>query len=124
MNEIATILKEFTPGAAGVWTGVLMFAAYFLKEWRETRKLSAEDRLARRDGYQKQVELLLTENRALLADQAALRKEYDDHRKLCYTETEQLRKMLIDLQGELEGLKRRVATDAIEIHRLGGKPKT
>lgn len=120
MMDLAKILTEFTPGAYGIWTGVLMFAAWFLKEWRETRKLSADDRLARREGYAKQVESLQKENRALGADLAKLRKEYDDYRHLCQSETDALRQNIIRLEGELSGYKRRVDMQGMEIAKIKG----
>lgn len=110
MSEFIPLLKDFTPGAYGVWTGVLMLAAWFAKEWRETRKLSAEDRQARREGYAAQLENLQQENRSLYEDQRKLRKEYDDYRHFCQMETDNLREMLIAVQGELAGYKRRVDT--------------
>lgn len=118
---IAKVIADFTPGAAGIWTGVLMFAGWLAKEWRETRKLSAEDRVARRDGYAKQVEMLMKENRELGVDMRELREEYDLHRRQCQIETDQLRRMVIDLEGKLEGLNRQRASDAIELARLKGQ---
>lgn len=118
MSDIAKILGEFTPGAYGIWTGVLMFAGWFLKEWRETRKLSADDRLARREGYAKQVEMLMAENRRLGDDLRNVREEYDAHRRQCYEETDQLRRMIINNQGEIEGYKRKVDSMSIELASL------
>jgi predicted RNase H-like nuclease (RuvC/YqgF family) len=110
----------WTPDGVGIWVVAMMIAGWMLKEWREYRKLSIEDRNARRDGYARQVEILLGENRALMEDQRKLREEYDHHRKICQAETDQLRDMIVNLEGELQGLKRRVATDAVEIMRLKG----
>jgi len=118
--ELGKILTEFTPGAYGIWTGVLMLAAWFLKEWRETRKLSADDRLARREGYARQVEMLMEENRKLGTDLREVRKEYDEHRKQCYEETDQLRAMIINLQNDVEGYKRKADTLSIELAALKG----
>lgn len=118
MLELADLLKQFTPGAYGIWTVVLMISAWMLKEWRETRKLSADDRLARREGYAKQVEMLMAENRRLGADLREVREEYDAHRRQCYEETDQLRRMIIDNQGEIEGYKRKVDSLSIELASL------
>lgn len=115
---VAEILREFTPGAVGVWTGVLMFAAWFLKEWRETRKLSAEDRQARREGYAKQVDMLTAENRKLGVDLRDIRQEYDAHRKQCYEETDQLRKMVMRNEDQIEGYKRQVDTLSLELAKI------
>ncbi len=116
--ELNAILRDFTPGAVGVWTGVVMFAGYLLREWRETRKMSLEDRLARRDGYAKQVEMLMGENRALRSDLTNSIREFRDYRALCHAETDQLRKHIISLESDVEGSKRQRAVDAIEMGRL------
>lgn len=123
MLELSQVFKEFTPSTYGIWSLVAMFSIYLIREWRETRKLSAEDRLARRDGYQKQVELLTREYRSALGDLATLRKEYDEHRRLCQVETDQLRKMVIALEGEIAGLKRQDATAQIYHYRHSGEGK-
>lgn len=119
---VQAIIKNpgWTPGGVGIWFVVMLIGGWMLKEWREYRRLSIDDRNARRDGYARQVEILLGENRALMEDQRKLREEYDHHRKICQAETDQLRTMIIDLEGKVEGLNRRVATDAIEILRLRG----
>lgn len=120
MGDLADILRGFTPTTYSVvWVGA-MITIYMIREWRETRKLSAEDKLARRDGYAKQVQMLMAENRQLLDDQRQLRQEYDAHRRLCQQETDQLRKMIIDLENEIQGLKRNRAVDAIQKIRRGG----
>lgn len=117
VTDLLAIFKEFTPGAYGIWSGVLMFAAWWLREWRETRKLSADDRLARREGYAKQVELLTTENRNLMADQRALRQEYDQYRTMCHKETDQLRDQVVALENRISGLLRKVADVAVRAAR-------
>lgn len=119
---LQAIIKNpgWTPGGVGIWFVAMLIGGWMLKEWREYRKLSIEDRNARRDGYARQVEILLGENRALMEDQRKLREEYDHHRKICQAETDQLREMIVNLEGEVQGLKRRVATDALEILRLKG----
>lgn len=117
MNEVAKIFAEFTPGATGVWTGVLMFAAWWLREWRETRKLSADDRLARREGYAKQVEYLTSENRNLMDDQRKLREEYDRYRSMCHEETDQLREQVVRLENRVAGLMRKLADIAVRVAR-------
>lgn len=103
----------------GVWTGVLMFAGWMLKEWRETRKLSLDDRLARRDGYAKQVEMLMAENRKLGEDMSKLREEYDQYRQLCHRETDQLRGMVMNLENEVAGYKRKRDSHEIDAIRKG-----
>lgn len=116
------VISGLTPGGAGIWVLVVMAMFYGGREWRENRKLSSEDREAMRSGYSAEVAALRAENRALMEDMREIREEYDAHRKQCQIETDQLRKMVVALEGELEGLKRRVATDAIEILRLKGTP--
>lgn len=117
MNELASIFKEFTPGAYGIWSGVLMFAAWWLREWRETRKLSSEDRLARRDGYAKQVETLMGENRNLRDDLVKMEKRHSDYRELCHKETDQLRDQVVHLENKIAGLMRKLADVAIRAAR-------
>lgn len=100
-----------------------MLAIYFMREYRETRKLSLDDRLARRDGYQKQVESLMTENRALRREMHDMNVSHEEHRRLCHQETDQLRKMIVRLEDDLAGLRRERSQDAIELARLRGDMK-
>jgi len=123
MNELAKFLAEMTPGVYGVWTGVFMGLAWWAKEHRETRKLSADDRLARREGYAAQVALLTKENRDLMADQRALREEYDKYRTVCHEETDQLRAQVLHLEGQIAGLLRKLAEAGIQAIR-GANPGT
>jgi len=118
VNGLVEILRDFTPGAYGIWTGVLLFAGWLLREWRETRKLSADDRLARREGYEKQVTILTAENRALAGDMRDLREEYDQYRGICQQENDQLRSQVIKLEFDIAGLRRKTATIARDIARL------
>lgn len=113
MTDLVSIFRDFTPGAYGIWSGVMMFAAWWAREWRETRKLSADDRMARREGYAKQVEMLMGENRSLHSDLATLRSEYDRYRDLCHRENDQLRTMVIKLENDLEAVRRNIADGAI-----------
>jgi septal ring factor EnvC (AmiA/AmiB activator) len=115
--EFAKIAQDFTPGAAGIWTLVVMFAAYLLREWRETRKLSFEDRLARREGYAKQVEDLTLENRKLREDVTRAWHEHEEYRRLCHTETDQLRSEIQSLSNEVAGFKRAIAAGEISAVR-------
>lgn len=124
---VTKVIAGLTPGGVGIWFLVVMIGIYLIREWRETRKLSLEDRIARRDGYARQVEVLLKENREQRDDMREhrdemrlLREEYDAHRRQCQLETDQLRHMVIELEGKVEGLNRRVATDAIELAKLKG----
>lgn len=118
--SLAKLLSDVTPSAVGTWVLVLMLALYGLREWRETRKLSLEDRLARRDGYAHQVQELHGENRALRLDLSRLHEEYDRYRKMCQEENSQLRSQIRRIEDTVAGLERRVATDAIELARLKG----
>lgn len=121
MNEVAHLIQTITPGNWGIILTLLAFGSgWAMTQWKENRKLTTAERLAKREGFTAQVELLLNENRALLNDMHQLRIEYDNHRKLCYHETEQLRGMVIALQNEVEGLKRRATQDALEIAHLKG----
>lgn len=114
----AKIIADFTPGAVGIWALVLMFSIYFLREWRETRKLSLEDRLARRDGYAKQVTGLQVENRELRAEVQRVMEAHDAYRKLCHAETDQLRRQLISMADELQGYKRQLADQMLRLTHL------
>ena len=118
VEDIRAIMAAFTPGAVGIWVGVGMMLIYAIREWRETRKLSAEDRIARRDGYAAQVSALHAENRALAGDMRDLRQEYDHYRELCQRENDQLRAQVIKLEFDLAGLKRKTATLARDMARL------
>lgn len=104
---------------AGVSTtsGVLMFGIYLIREWRETRKLSSEDRLARREGYARQVEALLIENRKLRADIDAAaqmhtnyrrdtERMHDAYRHECQRENDDLRAEVRELHGLVDGMRR------------------
>jgi len=105
LSSLSQLAEQFTPGAYGIWTGVLMFTAWWLKEWRETRKLSAEDRLARRDGYAHQVQSLMAENRSLRDDLRKLEKQHYDYRRMCVAENDKLRRDLRITREELEEIK-------------------
>lgn len=124
MGEIRALLTGFTPGAAGIWTLVVMGAAFLIREWREIRKLSSADRLARREGYAAQVSSLTAENRALrkemgeirrdaASDVQEIRTEFADYRKLCEHETSQLRGELRAALDTMEGVKRRAIHEQI-----------
>lgn len=117
MGDISKILAEFTPGAYGIWTGVLMFAGWWLKEWRETRKLSLDDRNARREGYAKQVAELTAENRSLRADLVAAEDRHDRYRHACQAETDQLRNDIRGLEDTITGFKRRLDQQASTLGR-------
>tara|TARA_Y100001968_G_C19347626_1_gene712927 strand:- start:439 stop:819 length:381 start_codon:yes stop_codon:yes gene_type:complete len=94
------------PGALGVWALVIIGAVYFIKEWRENRKLSSEDKLALRDGYAHQVQMLMAENRSLGKDQSELREEYKKYRTACQEETDDLRNQIFALQAMVEETRR------------------
>ena len=105
LSIFSEIIQDFTPGAAGVWTGVFMFFAWWIREWRETRKLSSSDRLARRDGYARQVESLMAENRLLREDLRKLERQHHEYRRQCVAENDDLRKELCLTKGQLEEIK-------------------
>lgn len=111
MEQLAQILlaKGWTPGATGIWLIAGMFMIYLLREWRETRKLSAEDRQARREGYARQVETLMKENRDQRAELQQVQAAFDEYRRLCRLETDQLRDEIRGLQDEITGMKRQEA---------------
>lgn len=110
-------LSKMTPGGYGIWTIALMVAAWLAKEWRETRKLSTDDRQAKREGFAKQVESLQVENRKLRGDLAEVEQRHDDYRHACQTETDGLRQQIRSLEDEVNGLRRRLDTQASTIGR-------
>lgn len=118
IGHLITITGGLTPGGVGIYLILLLIALRYLKEWRETRKLSLDDRLARREGYAKQVENLQNENRALSEDLRELREEYDGHRRQCFAETESLRQDLQRKEQEMVGLFRKVADLSMRLSRL------
>lgn len=113
MGDLKMILDTLTVGGAGVWVGVLMFGLYLFREYRETRKLSAEDRLARRDGYAKQVTALQAENRELRDEMHNMRKEHADYRKFCEDQHDADRKRMRDMEDEITGMKRAIAAGQV-----------
>lgn len=118
---IGRVLSEFTPGAAGIWTGVALMVAYMMREWRETRKLSADDRLARREGYAAQVESLSRENRSLRQEIHDVREDYENYRRLCHAETDQLRRDIVDLENLVAGLQRQLSMASVSVARQFGR---
>lgn len=107
-------LSQWQPQAYGIWTGVLMLAAWMLNQYRLTRKLSIEDRQANREGFARQVEILQSENRALRTELRDMRvtlqerdREHDEYRKLCHAETDQLRNQITSLSDEITGANRK-----------------
>ncbi len=134
MNHIIEALGQgWTPGAYGVWSGILLFIGWWLNERRKDRKLSLEERQANREGFSGQVKLLMAECNTLrewganLGKQLqVLRDEYDEHRQLCFAETDQLRAHVRRLEEENAGVKRELATQGIELAHLkaqtGGIP--
>ena len=119
VSWIEMVRAGFTPGAAGVWTGVLMLAGWMVREWRENRKLSDADKQARRQGYEHQVQLLMDENRALAGDQRDLRAEYLEYRKQCQAETEGLHRQNMAQEAEIAQLRRRVSAQDLALAALG-----
>lgn len=118
---VGRVAAEFTPGAAGIWLLVALAFVAFWREWRETRKLSADDRLARREGYARQVADLTAENRAQRQEIADIRSEHEEYRRLCHAETDQLRKHVVDLENLVAGLQRQLASAAVSVARQIGK---
>lgn len=121
ITELLPFMRDdWTPGAVGIWVLIGMFVIYAIREFRENRKLSASDRQARREGYEKQVQMLMEENRALAGDLTELRSEYDQYRRDCHAENDSLRQMIIRLENDTAGFKRRADALAIEVARLKG----
>lgn len=132
MGEVnwAAIAAQVTPGAAGIWTLVIMIGAFLIREWRESRKLSSSDRQARREGYAKQVSGLQVENRELRREITKTRREYADelrivraefadYRLLCEHETHQLRAQLGEALNLMAGIDRQKWGQQIALIRQG-----
>lgn len=111
------IAANITPGAIGIWVLVIIALSYLFREWRLTRKLSLDDRLARRDGYAAQVASLQAENRKLRTEMdrrvRQMREESDAYRALCEAEHEQNRGEIRGLMDELAGYRRQRAHDQV-----------
>jgi hypothetical protein len=118
VEALIKFFADLTPGAVGIWLGVGMFALYWIREFRETRKLSSEDRQARREGFESMVKSLQAENRDLRREMQADREAHAAYRQLCHQETDMLRKQIIDLHDEIAGYKRRLDTQAIKVAQL------
>jgi hypothetical protein len=120
--EIAKQLTEwgFTPGAYGIYGILAAILFRGMSEWRENRKLSSTDRQARREGFEKQVNILQDENRSQREDMVKLREEYDGYRRMCQQETDDLRGEIRRLETEQAGYKRRLDAQALELAKLRG----
>jgi predicted nucleic acid-binding Zn-ribbon protein len=120
--EIAKQLTEwgFTPGAYGIYAILAAILFNSLREYRENRKLSSSDRQARREGFEKQVQILQDENREQREDMRKLRDEYDGYRQICQEETNDLRQQVRRLENEQTGYKRRLDAQALELGKLRG----
>src|SRR5690606_27447395 len=116
--NLAKLIADITPTSVGTWMLVLMLGVYGLREWRETRILSLEDRLARREGSARQVEELHCQSRRLRNDLRRLHREYGLSGKMCQEGNSQLRPQIRGGEDRTAGLERRVATHAIELARL------
>lgn len=111
------VLSDFTPGAVGIWVGVGWLIIQGVGKWLENRKLTVEERQANREGFTQEVTNLRSENRSLLDDQRLLRREYDDHRRQCQIETDQLREHIVSLENRMAGMMRKVADIAVRAAR-------
>lgn len=117
MTDLA-MLKDWAPQAYGIWTLVLIALLYFAREYRETRKLSAADRQARREGFTWQVENLQDENRELRRELTSVNRDFDDYRRNCQTETNQLRSEVRELEDKYASLERRFDAQAQALPRV------
>lgn len=131
--------KDWTPGAVGIWVIIAMIAIYVAREVRENRKLSSDDKQAKRQGFEATTKRLADENRALMADMAtlrdennkdrkafhdevaALRKENETERAAFFRENDQLRQMVVRLENRVAGYKRQVAALQIWLARHLGE---
>lgn len=127
-QAIAKFVSELTPGGWGVWIAVVYYittnSAKMFNGWVSMRKLSLEEKQANREGFTKQVDALNKqvssmqgEVDGLRTENRNLRAEYDQHRRVCQVETEQLRNEIIRLEGVLAGMFRKVAAVALKVTR-------
>lgn len=114
---VAKVIEGLTPGGAGVWVIAAMVGLQHAKQWNEDRKLSAEDRIARREGYAKQVAELTAENRQQREEMQRIRNDADKARRLCLQENDQLRDGIIVLENKVAGIMRKMADIAIRAAR-------
>lgn len=112
------LLKGWAPQAYGIWLIAAMFAIYLLREWRETRKLSSADRQARSEGFQRQVDGLMKENRELRVDLRHLRSEYDEYRRVCQEENDQRLQENRRLEDHIRGLERQIQATSESLPRV------
>lgn len=117
MPPLHSFVSEFTPGAAFLAYIAAIITFHYLKEWRETRKLSMEDRQARREGFMALVESLQDENRDLRVNLLTNEKTHDEYRRMCQQETDQLRGHVVHLEDRVAGLMRKIADIAIRAAR-------
>jgi len=103
-------LPGITPTAGGAWATAIAVSAWLWREWRVERKMSSEDRLARREGYAAQVASLSDENRKLRGDLMAYDERHASYRRQCQEETDQLREEIRAIKEEFDGWKRKVAS--------------
>ena len=107
-------LQGFTPAATGIWlfgsSGALVWFVSIMRERRLDRKLSIDDREARRAGFTAQLTQYQTTQGELMKAQTELRREYDEYRRACQTETALLRSQIIQLENDVAGWKRRFDT--------------
>jgi len=109
---IARLMSTLTVGGAGIWTLVIMALAYFAREWRENRKLSADEKMARREGYEAQLnrfqqhlDASRAQNHALDDELREMRAEHTAYRRACERETDELRQTH---RRETEELRREI----------------
>lgn len=129
-GDLIQAIIGMSAGAKGIWLfGFILVSAQLLKwlaEYRAFRRLSIEEKQARREGFTAQVEFLtrqlaLANERleALDGDLAAEREAHDTYRRLCRAETDQLRGQITRLEDDLAALhRRRSAASVAAAHDL------
>jgi chromosome segregation ATPase len=106
--------------ALGIWLfgpiGVGAFVAKVWNERRSDRKLSIEDREAKRAGFQGQVDELWSENRHLRLDLERIMNECEarldrteQRLRMAHTENDHLREELMKTRDDMLGFKRQLA---------------
>lgn len=122
MAEVA-LLKEFTPGAAGVWVIVAMCALTLIKGWPALKKIGLEADASLRGTLLSRIELL--EEQAA-ADRIAFSAEMAGERKRCEDEIREIKNEWAEerrsLKGEIDALLRMIQQNSKSTAYMLGHP--
>lgn len=124
LPPVSAFISEFTPGAMLLAYMAAIVTFHYWKSWREDKKLSQDDRQAKREGFARQTEILMrqigdlnAENRLLRADLLQNEQTHSEYRRQCQAETEQLRNEIVGMQQQMAGVLRKAADIAVRAAR-------